>query len=57
MTKTGITKLSFGKKILEINKLKETFELNKRDQIESKQKNIENQMLNLKVKLREKSEK
>ena len=50
------TKLN-AEKILEINKLKETFELNKRDQIESKQKNIENQMLNLKVKLREKSEK
>ena len=46
-----------AEKIQEINKLKETYELNKRDQIESKQKNMENQVLNLKVKLREKSEK
>ena len=46
-----------AEKLYELNKLKEIYDQKKREEIDSKQKAIENQILNLKLKLREKSEK
>lgn len=46
-----------AEKLLELNKLKEMYEQQKRDEFDAKQKVLENQILNLKFKLREKSEK
>jgi hypothetical protein len=44
-------------KLYELNKLKETFESDKRDEIDSTQKSFDSEMMSLKLKLRDKTEK
>jgi hypothetical protein len=46
-----------AEKLLELNKLKEAYETEKREEFDMSQKSFDNELLNLKVKIREKSEK
>ena len=46
-----------AEKLYELNKLKEMFEFEKREEVDYNQKSFDSELLNLKLKLRDKSEK